>query len=252
LIADSVKFRITYEDQQQELHEIEGVFGAGIEGVIKLVSPERYFVAKDTFEKVSKNGSLVERTVFLFSDLLVYGTNNGSEKYSHNRTLHLSLCQVKDIPENQIKNAKHAFQVDSPQKSVILKCHSLEQKEKWKRQISDEIQNCLEARADWLERQNQNLEIPQLFLKFKNSEKTASGPDRRGKDRKITGAKVAESKFEETRSLSQYIGRKVNAPKFFLFPNMETSLNLLSPNNAKPKKICNGEELRGICEKSDA
>eukprot|EP00494_Astrolonche_serrata_P025966 UN26227 len=92
-VTNYLRNRIQYDDQQDKLRHVEGQF----EGQIFIVHPERKFIRSGDIHKLgSKNGQLVQYTLFLFNDILIYASNKGGNKYKHHRTLHLCLCSVKD------------------------------------------------------------------------------------------------------------------------------------------------------------
>jgi len=140
--------RINYDSVQDILRQKEAIF----EGEVYIVHPERKFIRKGTLRKLSSKGVLIEYTVFLFNDILIYGAIKDSRRgtYKHHRTLHLSLCSIHECNSPSLAHVRAAFEIRSPQKNAIFICKTEQEKNIWKHDMKYGINQILIERERWV------------------------------------------------------------------------------------------------------
>ena len=153
-ICNDMKAMLLYDSNQSFLRCIEVELGNSL----YLVDPDRTFVHSGSLTKKSSKGELDCYRFYLFNDLLVYCSKNGTKQngnaqFAVHRVLHLSLCQIADVDE-----VKNAFRIISPQKSVLLIATTNKEKHEWFQMIEAAINRETEVRARWINENYQSLQ----------------------------------------------------------------------------------------------
>jgi len=138
-VAAHINQSINARNDAKKLAEIQDLFA----GSVELVAPHRKFIMRQAMKKVTKSGSHVPREFFLFSDLLIYGTDDVtfSDK--------LRLRQIMPIDKSFLVSEVHRFghgdyllYVSSAVKNITIAFENEADKEKWKAALTA----CMEDR----------------------------------------------------------------------------------------------------------
>jgi len=152
-VVNDMKARVQYDADQKRLRDIEQELGASL----FLVHPDRKFIFSGNLIKQSSKGELDQYRFFLFNDLLLYVSGNAGNFTVH-RVLHLSLCQVLDVKDGEVRKLKNLFRVISPQKSILLMAETSREKHEWFQLMEGAIAKQEEQRARWINENYQTLQ----------------------------------------------------------------------------------------------
>ncbi|GAM22338.1 hypothetical protein SAMD00019534_055130 [Acytostelium subglobosum LB1] len=117
-------------------------------GDVDLVAPHRFFVYEGVLTKVCRK-ACKKRFVFLFSDMLVYGSSIPPKLLMHEK-INLDHCRIEDIPDGDSGGSRsislngalitNAFQICSDKKSFIVFADNAESKMKWMLMLTQSIE----------------------------------------------------------------------------------------------------------------
>ncbi|UXI18451.1 hypothetical protein NH340_JMT04394 [Sarcoptes scabiei] len=125
------------DENSKRIAHIENCFG--VSGV-PLQTPERVLVGEGVLNKLCRK-KLKPRQIFLFNDILVYGSIIiKKKKYARQHIIPLSNVKVEDYPEKE----DHAWLIKSPTKSFMLYAASETEKREWINHINMCVKNELD------------------------------------------------------------------------------------------------------------
>jgi hypothetical protein len=103
----------------------------------ELVVAHRRFIKDGQLLKVCKKKPKA-RNVFLFSDILIYGTRVESGKYKVHRVIDMKGARVESLPDAA---RQHSFQILSKSKSFVACAESAAEKQGWLNAIEDVLKH---------------------------------------------------------------------------------------------------------------
>ncbi|KAM9959600.1 hypothetical protein ACTFIR_000683 [Dictyostelium discoideum] len=126
---------IKKSENRQKVYEIQKMFVTD-PGII---APHREFIYEGTLTKVCRK-ACKKRVVFLFSDILVYGSSIPPKLLLHEK-IELDHCRIEDIPDGNLGGSSsislngnlinNAFQICSNKKSFVVFADSSDAKMQW-------------------------------------------------------------------------------------------------------------------------
>nr|XP_027198674.1 pleckstrin homology domain-containing family F member 2-like isoform X2 [Dermatophagoides pteronyssinus] len=130
------------EENAKRIANVENCFG--VNGV-PLQNPDRVLVGEGVLNKLCRK-KLKPRQIFLFNDILVYGSIIiKKKKYARQHIIPLSNVKIEDYPEKEGK-IKNAWLIRSPTKSFMLYAASEIEKREWINHINMCIKHELDKR----------------------------------------------------------------------------------------------------------
>ncbi|GAB5356837.1 hypothetical protein AAMO2058_000322800 [Amorphochlora amoebiformis] len=132
-VAKHINESINKREQAAKLAEIQAMFG----GHVELVAPHRRFIMRQSMKKLTKGGSLQDRVFFLFTDILLYGSNDVT--FSNL----LRLRQIMPIDKSflvsevhRLGQSTHLLYVSSSVKNITMSFENEADKNKWKEALT--------------------------------------------------------------------------------------------------------------------
>eukprot|EP00471_Norrisiella_sphaerica_P011767 CAMPEP_0184494088 /NCGR_PEP_ID=MMETSP0113_2-20130426/27738_1 /TAXON_ID=91329 /ORGANISM="Norrisiella sphaerica, Strain BC52" /LENGTH=1059 /DNA_ID=CAMNT_0026879653 /DNA_START=87 /DNA_END=3266 /DNA_ORIENTATION=- len=138
-VAVHINQSINAREDAKKLREIQALFSGNVE----LVAPHRRFIMRQAMKKVTKHSSLVPREFFLFSDMLLYGTDDVtfSEKLRLRQTMPIDKSfLVSEV--HRYGESDHLLYVSSSVKNITISFENEADKEKWRAALT----KCMEDR----------------------------------------------------------------------------------------------------------
>ncbi|KAH7644050.1 hypothetical protein HUG17_6412 [Dermatophagoides farinae] len=129
------------EENAKRIANVENCFG--VSGV-PLQNPDRVLVGEGVLNKLCRK-KLKPRQIFLFNDILVYGSIIiKKKKYARQHIIPLSNVKIEDYPEKE----DHAWLIRSPTKSFMLYAASETEKREWINHINMCIKHELDKKGN--------------------------------------------------------------------------------------------------------
>ncbi|ELP85423.1 FYVE, RhoGEF and PH domain containing protein, putative [Entamoeba invadens IP1] len=102
-----------------------------------VVQAHRFFVMEGVLTKVCRKANK-ERYFVLFNDIMVYGEGN-KNSVQISEVFKMRSTVVEEVPDSD--KQQFAFQIRNAERSFVVFCKSKEEKEKWVKNIQDQITN---------------------------------------------------------------------------------------------------------------
>eukprot|EP00468_Gymnochlora_sp_CCMP2014_P009506 CAMPEP_0167755814 /NCGR_PEP_ID=MMETSP0110_2-20121227/9033_1 /TAXON_ID=629695 /ORGANISM="Gymnochlora sp., Strain CCMP2014" /LENGTH=1105 /DNA_ID=CAMNT_0007641843 /DNA_START=8 /DNA_END=3325 /DNA_ORIENTATION=- len=140
-VAEKVNKSVLSRIEAEKLKEIQSRFG----GAVDIVAPHRKFIMSQSMKKVTKGGNPVKRVFFLFSDLLIYGSDDVTFSNSLRLRQRMPIDKsflVSDVLHFGNRQSAHLLYVSSSVKNITISFENEKDKNKWKRSLI----KCMEDR----------------------------------------------------------------------------------------------------------
>ncbi|EGG21666.1 pleckstrin domain-containing protein [Cavenderia fasciculata] len=142
---------IKRSENRAKVMEIQKMFV----GDIDIVAAHRSFVFEGVLTKVCRK-ACKKRNVFLFSDLLLYGSSMPPKLLLHEK-INLEFCRIEDIPDGDSGGSRaillngsgivNAFQICSNKKSFVVFADTAESKMLWMLRLTETIESLQQKRS---------------------------------------------------------------------------------------------------------
>ncbi|KAG9510367.1 Pleckstrin-likey domain-containing family F member 2, partial [Fragariocoptes setiger] len=125
------------EENTKRIKRVENAFGTF---GTPLLTPGRVLVGEGILTKMCRKKSKL-RQVFLFNDILVYGTLITKKKFGPQKIIPLEQIEIEDIEDSN--DMKNGWLIKTPSKSFAVYSSTLTEKHEW----MDHIRKCIEYRV---------------------------------------------------------------------------------------------------------
>uniref|UniRef100_A0A7S4E1D0 DH domain-containing protein n=1 Tax=Lotharella globosa TaxID=91324 RepID=A0A7S4E1D0_9EUKA len=133
--ASHINSSIEEREASKKLTELQAMFT----GHITLVAPSRKYIMNQTMNKLTKGGALQERQFFLFTDMLLYATDDVT--FSDKLRVRQMMPIDKSFLLSDLNRKGHMLYVASSVKNVTISFASNEDLEKWKAALTQCMEN---------------------------------------------------------------------------------------------------------------
>ncbi len=137
-IISEMNDKVSKKQSLETLNSIQKRF----DGSTNILDGKREFIREGTLVKKTHGGDRTY-TFLLFSDCLVYANTRFGKLHLHQK-LPLNTMKLIDIEDRLFSLTKHAFEIRSTVKNIIVMAKSKAEKSEWMRDIDDAISKALE------------------------------------------------------------------------------------------------------------
>jgi hypothetical protein len=126
IVAEQVDKAIHEQKNRELMFKIQKRVGEAAQ----IIEPGRIYVREGDLTKVCRKGPK-KRFFALFSDILLYATENIGGRLSSVNVLKMTSLGVRDLPDDPKRNQTNAMQVSSEKKSFVVFAQTPQEKSLW-------------------------------------------------------------------------------------------------------------------------